>query len=169
MEIPEGMGSNAKPSGTENPVGWGVKLEKTLRGGGYGYFLEPHIGVSGERLKFLRLLQEENEPITLWETQVHNQGAQCKYEDFADELVRDQFIAGLTSEAGTKIHNGAVYWNFILTSSSLFETVFPWLLIQYLWPFFVVEIAPPRPSPLFPLALLTGRQVHSSWERSHLL
>ena len=34
---------NAKPSGTENPVGWGVKLEKTLRRGGYGYFLEPHI------------------------------------------------------------------------------------------------------------------------------
>ena len=43
MEIPGGRGSNAKPSGTENPVGWGVKLEKTLRGGEYGYFLEPHI------------------------------------------------------------------------------------------------------------------------------
>ena len=43
MEIPGGMGSNAKPSGTENSVGWGVKLEKTLHGGGYGYFLEPHI------------------------------------------------------------------------------------------------------------------------------
>ena len=28
MEIPRGGGSNAKPSGTENPVGWGVKLEK---------------------------------------------------------------------------------------------------------------------------------------------
>ena len=90
--------------------------------------------------------------------------------------MRDQFIAGLTSEAGTKNHNGAVHWNFILTSSSLFETVFPWLLIQYLWPsfdlsliFFVVEIAPPLPSPLFPLALLTGRQLYSSWERSHLL
>ena len=41
MEIPGGRGSNAKLSGTENPVGWGVKLEKTLRGG-YGYFLEPH-------------------------------------------------------------------------------------------------------------------------------
>ena len=34
MEIPGGRGSNAKPSGTENPVGWGVKLEKTLCGGG---------------------------------------------------------------------------------------------------------------------------------------
>ena len=31
MQIPGGMGSNAKPSGTENPVRWGDKLEK--RGG----------------------------------------------------------------------------------------------------------------------------------------
>ena len=38
MEIPGGRGSNAKPSGTENPVGWGVKLEKTLRGGGMDIF-----------------------------------------------------------------------------------------------------------------------------------
>ena len=36
-------GSTMKPLGTENPGGWGFKLEKTLRGGGgYGYFLEPH-------------------------------------------------------------------------------------------------------------------------------
>ena len=49
MEIPGGRGSNAKPPGTDNPVGWGVKLEKTLRGGGYGYFLEPHI-VSQEKI-----------------------------------------------------------------------------------------------------------------------
>ena len=42
MEIPGGRGSNAKPSGTENPVGWGVKLKKPSVGG-YGYFLEPHI------------------------------------------------------------------------------------------------------------------------------
>ena len=44
MEIPGAGGSNAKPSGTENPVGWGIKLEKNLPwgGGGYGYFLEPH-------------------------------------------------------------------------------------------------------------------------------
>ena len=34
MEIPRGGGSNVKPSGMENPVGWGVKLEKTLGGGG---------------------------------------------------------------------------------------------------------------------------------------
>ena len=34
MEIPGGRGSNAKPSGTENPVGWRIKLEKTLRGEG---------------------------------------------------------------------------------------------------------------------------------------
>ena len=31
-------GSNAKPPGMENPVGWGVKLEKTLRGGGMDIF-----------------------------------------------------------------------------------------------------------------------------------
>ena len=30
---------------------------------------------------------------------LRNQGAQCKYEHFGDELMRDQFIAGLTSEA----------------------------------------------------------------------
>ena len=57
------------------------------------------IGISGERQKFLRLLQEENEPITSWETRVRNQRAQCEYEYFADELMRDQFIAGLRSEA----------------------------------------------------------------------
>ena len=28
MEIPVGGGSNVKPSGTENPLGWGVKLGK---------------------------------------------------------------------------------------------------------------------------------------------
>ena len=33
MEIPGGGGSTMKPLGTENPGGWGVKLEKTLRGG----------------------------------------------------------------------------------------------------------------------------------------
>ena len=37
-------GSTMKPLGKENPGGWGVKLGKTLHGGGgYGYFLEPHI------------------------------------------------------------------------------------------------------------------------------
>ena len=61
-------------------------------------FYGASIGVSGERQKFLCLLQEENEPIASWETRVRNQGAQCEYEDFADVLMRDQFIAGLTSE-----------------------------------------------------------------------
>jgi len=41
MEIPGGGGSTEKPPGMENPGGWGVILEKTLRGG-YGYFLDPH-------------------------------------------------------------------------------------------------------------------------------
>jgi len=56
------------------------------------------VGVSGERQKFLRLLQNENESIASRETRVRNQAAQCEYEDFADELMRDQFIAGLTSD-----------------------------------------------------------------------
>ena len=57
------------------------------------------IGVSGERQKFLRLLQNENKLIASWETRVRNQAGQREYEEFADELMRDQFIAGLTSEA----------------------------------------------------------------------
>ena len=57
------------------------------------------VGVSGERQKFLRLLQQENESIASWETRIRNQAAQCEYQDFADELMRDQFIAGLTSDA----------------------------------------------------------------------
>ena len=36
MEIPGGGGSNVKPSGTENPVRWGVKLEKNPPWGGGG-------------------------------------------------------------------------------------------------------------------------------------
>ena len=38
MEIPRGWGSNAKPPGMENLEGWGVELEKTLRGGGMDIF-----------------------------------------------------------------------------------------------------------------------------------
>jgi len=41
MEIPGAGRGTVKSPGTENPGGWGVKLEKTLHGG-YGYFLEPH-------------------------------------------------------------------------------------------------------------------------------
>ena len=33
MEFPGGGGSTARPSGTENPGGWGVKLEKPSVGG----------------------------------------------------------------------------------------------------------------------------------------
>ena len=57
------------------------------------------VKVSGERQKFLRLLQQENEPIASWEMKMRNQAAQCEYQDFADELMRDQFIAGLMSDA----------------------------------------------------------------------
>ena len=58
------------------------------------------IGVSGERQKFLRLIQQEGESIGDWESRVRNQAAQCEYENFEDELMRDQFIAGLVSEQG---------------------------------------------------------------------
>ena len=53
----------------------------------------------GERQKFLRLLQQENESIASWETRIRNEAAQCEYQDFAEVLTRDQFIAGLTSVA----------------------------------------------------------------------
>jgi len=58
-------------------------------------FYGASIGVYEERQKFLFLLQEENEQIASWETRVRNQGSQCEYLDFADKLIRDQFIAGL--------------------------------------------------------------------------
>ena len=53
----------------------------------------------GGRQKYLRLLQQENESIASWETRIRNQAPQCEYQDFAEELTRDQFIAGLTSVA----------------------------------------------------------------------
>ena len=37
-----GGGGHHKPSGTEILRGWGVKIKKNIRGGGYGYFLELH-------------------------------------------------------------------------------------------------------------------------------
>ena len=39
MEIPGGGGSTMKPLGMENPGGWRVELEKTLRGGGGGVWI----------------------------------------------------------------------------------------------------------------------------------
>ena len=57
------------------------------------------VGVLGERQKFLRLLEQENESIASWETRIRNQAAHCEYQDFVEELMRDQFIAGLTSAA----------------------------------------------------------------------
>ena len=38
VEFPGGGGSTARPSGTENPGGWGVKLEKPSVGGGVWIF-----------------------------------------------------------------------------------------------------------------------------------
>ena len=45
------------------------------------------IGVSGERQKFLRLLQQDGESISSWESRIRNQSAQCEYESFEDELM----------------------------------------------------------------------------------
>ena len=53
------------------------------------------IGVLGEQQKFLRLLQQDDESITSWESRIRNQSAQCEYERFEDELMRDQFISEL--------------------------------------------------------------------------
>ena len=61
-------------------------------------FYGANIGVSGERQKFLGLIQGKSKSIASWETRVRNQVAQCEYENFADELMRDHFIAGLASE-----------------------------------------------------------------------
>ena len=38
MEFPGGGGSTVRPSGTENPGGWGGQTGKTLRGGGVWIF-----------------------------------------------------------------------------------------------------------------------------------
>ena len=38
MEFPGGGGSAVRPSGTENPGGWGGQTGKTLRGGGMDIF-----------------------------------------------------------------------------------------------------------------------------------
>ena len=44
LEIPGGRGGHQRPPGMENPGGWGVQIKKSsVGGGGYGYFLEPHI------------------------------------------------------------------------------------------------------------------------------
>ena len=56
------------------------------------------IGVLGERKKFFCMLLNEEESIASWESKIHTQAAQCEYETFADELMRDQFTAGLASE-----------------------------------------------------------------------
>ena len=52
-----GGGSNAKPSGTENPVGWGVKLEKTLRGEGMDIVWNHTLGFYGSlRTKIVEIV-----------------------------------------------------------------------------------------------------------------
>ena len=42
---------------------------------------------SGERQKFLDLIQEESEPTAFWETRIRNQGAQIRLEGIGKERV----------------------------------------------------------------------------------
>ena len=57
------------------------------------------IGVSGKgRNSFPCCKVTKEESIASWKTRIRNQAAQYEYENFADELMRDQFIAGFTSE-----------------------------------------------------------------------
>ena len=51
MEFPGGGGSTARPSGTENPGGWGGQTGKTLRGGGMDIFWNHTLSIkySGKR------------------------------------------------------------------------------------------------------------------------
>ena len=57
------------------------------------------VPVSRTICKFLSLLQNEEQSITSCDTRICNQATQCEYENFADELMRDQFIAVLISES----------------------------------------------------------------------
>ena len=50
------------------------------------------VGVSVERQKFLRLLQQENESIASCETKIGNLAAQRECQDFADALMGDQLM-----------------------------------------------------------------------------
>ena len=51
LEIPGGRGGHQRPPGMENPGGWGVQIKKSsVGGGGYGYFLEPHITYNNKYL-----------------------------------------------------------------------------------------------------------------------
>ena len=57
MEFPGGGGSTARPSGTENPGGWGGQTGKTLRGGvwifsGTTHWLKITFGLSKANAQF---------------------------------------------------------------------------------------------------------------------
>ena len=83
------------------------------------------IGVSGERQKFLRLLHNEDKSTASWETRTRNQASHCEYVNFANEFMRDQFIAGLTSETlrVKLIRKGHRHQDAALTKVKLREVV----------------------------------------------
>lgn len=53
------------------------------------------VGVSSEWQNVLHLLQQENELIASWKMRIQNQVALCKYQNFADKHMGDQFIVSL--------------------------------------------------------------------------
>ena len=69
MEFPGGGGSTARPSGTENPGGWGGQTGKTLRGGGMDIFWNHTISAGGKKQFCVALggldLKKENHKLDL--------------------------------------------------------------------------------------------------------
>ena len=53
----------------------------------------------GKDKSYYAYCNKKTSQFALWETKIRNQAAQCEYQDFADELMRDQFITSLTSDA----------------------------------------------------------------------
>ena len=60
--------------------------------------LKQYYGSLGKAETHFFAAKNEEEHIASWQTRIRNQGTQCEYENFADTLMRDQFLAGLTSK-----------------------------------------------------------------------
>ena len=71
MEIPGGGESNVKPSGTKNPLGWVIKLDKTLRGGDVDIFWNHTMCFSFNCCSALKVSKSESSPkpcvFKIWE------------------------------------------------------------------------------------------------------
>ena len=60
MEFPGGGGSTARPSGTENPGGWGGQTGKTLRGGGMDIFWNHTFTIFKQKLLTASIAETEH-------------------------------------------------------------------------------------------------------------